>query len=397
MSEETGSELIVREDMDVERFAPGDTIRSSWNFSASKILEDTQHYGVEIQELLLSFFRWCIDPLHPMRREEAARRLDCSPELIYQIMTGKYRNPDKTPKAPSAEFVRKLREFLADELRKHSALSDEFVETPTATKIFNACRFAMESHTPVMLYGTSHIGKTWALQYFRAHNNHGRTLLGEIDAAGGLGDLMDVMAEAAGEGYRGNFKKKRAKVEAATTSNTLWIFDEVHLLAHTYRRESFFACIELIRRLHDKRKCGMVLSWTRLDDLEAAKGDELLQICRRGVHVFRLPSMPTKADLGMILHHQGLPGTPVLDGKGRPIASTAFPARTLKVVVGKMEEEPYAILRQLAKSSGLKAITERIRYAHKLANKKSGRIAWEHFVDAHLRITKNAIAEPDWD
>jgi DNA transposition AAA+ family ATPase len=397
MSEETGSALVVKEESALEQSAPGDTIRSSWNFSASKIIEDTQHFGPDIQEMLLALFRWCIDPLHPIRREDAARRLGCSPELIYQLLTGKYRNPDKSPKAPSAEFIRKLKDFLADEIRKHSALSGDFVETPTARKIFNACQFAMESHTPVMLYGTSHIGKTWALQYFRAHNNHGRTLMAEIDAAGGLGDLIDVMGEAAGEGYRGNFKKKRSKIEAATTSNTLWILDEVHLLAHTYRRESFFACIEMIRRLHDKRKCGMVLCWTRLEELEAAKGDELLQIARRGVHVFRLPSMPTKVDVGMILHANGFSGKPVLDSKGNAIPKTVFPEKDMTVTVKKVIEEPYAILRQLAKDNGLKAITERIRYAHKLANKNSGKISWETFVDAHLRIAKNATAEPDWD
>ena len=381
MSEETNQELVVREADGVEKFTPGDTIRASWNFSASKIIEDTQHMGAEIQELLLGLFRWCIDPLHPIRRDDAAQYLDCSPELLYQLLTGKYRNPDKTPKLPSDKFLKLLRDFLAGEVRKHAALSDEFVITPTAQKIFNACRFAKESHTPVMLYGTSHIGKTWALQHFRAHNNHGSTVLAEIGAAGGMGDLVEVMAEAVGEGRKGNAKTMRRKIEAATTSNTLWIFDELHLLAHTYRREAFFGCIELIRRLHDKKKCGMVLCWTRLDDLEKAQGDELLQIARRGVHVFRLPTMPTKDDLAAILAHRGL----------------EFPKKELEVTVGRIVENPYLILRQLSKNHGLKAITERIRYAAKLANKKNGSIAWEHFVDAHLRIAKNAQAEPDWD
>jgi hypothetical protein len=189
------------------------------------------------------------------------------------------------------------------------------------------------------------------------------------------------MAEAVGESYHGNAKKMRRKIEAATTSNTLWIFDEMHLLAYTYQKKAFVSCIEIIRRLHDKRKCGMVLCWTRLDDLERLRGDELLQIARRGVHVFRLPGMPTKDDLGAILARRGL----------------AFPEKKLQVAVGKVIEEPYLVLRQLARSQGLKAITERIRYAQKLANKKNGKISWENFIDAHLRIKKNAEPEPDWD
>lgn len=379
---------------------PGDTVRASWNFSASKIIEDTQHMGPEIQSLLLALFRWCIDPLHPIRREHAAVDLKCSPELIYQLLTGKYRNPDKTPKLPSQEFLKNLRAFLADQARKHAALSDEFVMMPTTRKIQNACRFAKESHTPVMLYGTSHIGKTWALQHFRAHNNHGATVMAEIQAAGGMGDLIELMAVSVGESYKGNSKKLRRKIEDATTSETLWIFDEVHLLAHTYRRESFFACIELLRRLHDKRKCGMVLSWTRLDDLEKAQGDELLQITRRGVHVFKLPTMPTKGDLAVVLAKHGLaPEFPEIDDQNfdKEVNAWFEKLRGKEFTVGNIVEQPFAILRQLAKEKGLKAITERIRYAHKLADKKRSKLAWEHFIDAHLRVMKNAQAEPDWN
>lgn len=364
-----------------EPTVPSDNVRASWNFSLEKIRQDIRHFSQEEQDLLVALFRWCIDPLHPIRRDEAASRIGFSSDMIYQLLTGKYRNPDKSLKRPSKEFLDNLREFLASEAKKHAALSSDFVITPTAKKIFTACNLARESHSPVILSGTSHIGKTWGLKYDAAHNNHGKTFFAEMEAASGRGGMVRVMGRAAGVGYRGNAAKMLEKVTHATTSNTLWIFDEVHLLRHTYQIKSFFACIETIRRLYDFTQCGMVLSWTHLADLENSKADELMQVWRRGVHKVMLPNMPTKADLEAILKHHGL----------------EFPSKDLEVTVGKAVDQPYAVLRQLAKNQGLKSITERIRYAHKLANKKDGKIAWENFIDAHLRIAKNATPEPDWD
>ena len=93
-----------------------------------------------------------------------------------------------------------------------------------------------------------------------------------------------------------------------------------------------------------------------------------------------LPVMPTRADLTAILKHHDL----------------EFPARELTITVGGITESPYEILRQQAKVNGLKAITERLRYAHKLADKKDGKLGWSHFIDAHLRIEKQSIQEQEW-
>ena len=74
-----------------------------------------------------------------------------------------------------------------------------------------------------------------------------------------------------------------------------------------------------------------------------------------------------------------------------------FPDKKLEVTVGGVVEQPYEILRQQAKLNGLKAITERLRYAKKLADRASSKgIAWTHFVDAHLRIEKQAMQEGEW-
>ena len=70
----------------------GDTIRASWNYSADNIRANTAHMKPEETELLIALFRWCIDPRHPVKQEDAAAKIGCSAQLIYQLMTGKYRN-----------------------------------------------------------------------------------------------------------------------------------------------------------------------------------------------------------------------------------------------------------------------------------------------------------------
>jgi DNA transposition AAA+ family ATPase len=380
MTQENDNQQLIKQ-ADTEITVPSDTVRASWAFSLDAIRQDTAHFAPDEQEALIALFRWCIDPLHPMRRDEAARRLGYSPDMIYQLLTGKYRNPDKTLKRPSAEFMKKLRDFLALEAHKFEAASSEFITTPTAKKIFTACDLARESHSPVILYSTSHLGKTWALKHYAAHNNHGKTFLAELDAASGLGGMVRTLATACGvSDAKQNTGSLIERIKRALTPNTVLIIDEVHLLKHTYRLNSFFACIEVIRRIYDFTHCGMVLSWTNLDNLKNASQGELIQIWRRGVHKVALANMPSKGDLTAILTHHGL----------------EFPDKELNITVGKVVEQPYDILRQLAHRDGLKAITERLRYAQKLANKKSGHIAWENFVDAHLRIAKNAVPEPDW-
>lgn len=358
-----------------------DTIRSSWNMGADGFIANTNHFTVEQREGLLALLRWCNDPRHPMRREEAARRLQCSPELLYQLLTGKYRNPDRTPKQPSDEFMRRLREFLSLEAKRYALGRTEFVLTPTAKKMVTAFDLARESQTIVFIWGPSHIGKTWtAERHYAPNNNHGKTIYCRMKAASGLGGMVRAMAEAAVISDRSNTAALIERIKRASSPNTLWILDEVHLLAHTYRKSSFHNCMEVIREIFDETECGIALLFTILDDLKASSQKELIQLWRRGVHKVPLPLMPTKGDLAAILKHSGLD----------------FPEKDLEATAGGVTEMPYEILRQLAKAQGLKAITERLRYAQKLAAKKDGKIAWANFVDAHLRIEKQAVPEPEW-
>lgn len=363
-----------------------DTIRTSWNFSLDHIRANIAHFSTEAQDALVALFRWCIDDRHPMRRKDAALRLGCSENLLYQLYTGSYRDPEtKELRHPSSDLIKKIGDFLELEKSRYESGQTEFVVTPTAKKIFNACDLARESQSPVILWGPSHIGKTWAFRHHQSTNNHGRTFLAELEAASGLGGMVRKLADSCGISDKSNTASLIDRIKRALTPNTLLIIDEVHLLKHPYRLGSFFACIEVIRRIYDHCQCGMVLSWTNIDNLRGASQGELIQLWRRGVHKIALPTMPTKNDIGAILGHSGL----------------EFPAKDLRITIptrkGQIVEAPYEILRQLAKTYGLKSITERIRYARKLSNRANTKLSWDAFVNAHLTIEKQSEPEGEWD
>jgi DNA transposition AAA+ family ATPase len=371
---------VTTEDLDLMQ--GGGNHRGGWNFSADNIRVNTAHFKPDETEQMLALFRWCIDVRHPIAIADAAKRLNCSPQLIYQLMTGKYRNPDKTLKGPSYELMKRIREFLSLEAKRFAMGKNDFVMIPTAKKICTALDLARESQSIVFIYGPSHIGKTWTAElHYTPANNHGKTIYCRMKAASGLGGMVRAMAHAAGISDKCNTADLIQRLKNATSPNTLWVLDEVHLLANTYRKGSFFGCMEVIREIYDETECGMALIFTILDDVKAASQKELQQLWRRGVHKVPLPLMPTKGDLSAILEHHGL----------------EFPARDLEVTVGNIVEEPYEILRQQARENGLKAITERIRYAHKLADRAGSKgVSWQHFVEAHLRIAKQAQQEGEW-
>jgi DNA transposition AAA+ family ATPase len=337
------------------------------------------NHGEGAQETLVGAFRWCCE--HHIPLKDFARRIGVSDNQIYCI----YKNAGAYQDRPvSATTIAAIERFLELEQERLIAPMD-FVMTPTAADIYTLCDLARESQTPAWLMGPSHVGKTWALRHYanNPEKNHGRTFLIEFDAASGLGGMVRQIAKGCGIGgwNSSNTAKLIKRIKRVLTPNTLPIFDEVHLLKHTYRLNSFFACLEVIRRLIDFAGCGAVLSWTHLDEVNAAKDGELVQLWRRGVHKRILPNQPTVGDVKAICTHHRL----------------VFPAKTQQVTVGEgkhaVTEIPYQILRQVGANEGLKAICERIRYAKKLAERSKSRVAWTHFVDAHLRIAKQSTPD----
>lgn len=362
----------------------GDSVRASWPFSLHDVRVNMSHCAPESREIMISAFLWCIDPAHSFTLPEFAKAIDYDRTTVSRVLAGKYKHHESGERLDvPVKMANKTRLWLRLEKERIEGGKTEFVMTPTAKRIQVACDLARESQTPVFITGPSHIGKTWALEDYTAANNHGRTIIARMKAASGLGGMVRRINERIGNSPKCNTDAAIERIKHGLTKDSLLILDEVHLLAYTYRKESFFACIEVIREILDETKCGLVLNATELLLTKMREGThgEMEQMLRRGVHRVRLPGMPTKDDLTIIFKHNGL----------------EFPEKGDEVTVANITERPRALIRQLAKANGLKAITERLRYGRKLAAKAKTKLTWAHVIDAHLRIEKQAEQTPDWD
>ena len=371
--------IIPAADEVPEIYNPGDTVRASWNMSADKVRQAMQSkgYPLEVQETMMALLLWCIDDRHPVRRSHVADELGVSQNQIYQILTGIYEKPQRA-------LMEKIRAWLASEQLKFGLSKDDFIESPTAKQVFLACNIARKRHKPVILAGPSQIGKTEALRFDRAQNNHGKTFMAELDAASGYAGLVRCLAKACGLSPKRSIDDLVVGIRRILTKDTVLIIDEMHLLKHTYQRQAFFKSVEFVRRTWDFCQCGMVLSWTNLKDLENASQDELAQAWRRSIYKVVLPEMPTKGDLAAFLKHYGL----------------EFPQKDLQVIIpGKKSiiEKPYEVVRQVAGRDGIGAINERLIQAKISAEDEGKRqITWQHFLEAHLKIEMLAVPEPKW-
>jgi DNA transposition AAA+ family ATPase len=163
------------------------------------------------------------------------------------------------------------------------------------------------------------------------------------------------------------------------------IFDEVHLLANVYRRGSFFACMEQLRRIWDAKHFGLVLSYTDLgyQRAEQERKRELMQVFRRGVLKVNLGTAPTVADVRAIVESHGLP----------------WADRNEVIQVDRnVADSPIAALKQLANEHGITAIIERIRMAYdRAADTQRTEPSWHDFLVAHFAILGQAeIPESGW-
>ncbi|MEO5914826.1 MAG: AAA family ATPase [Luteolibacter sp.] len=369
---------------DAAKINQGGNARASWRVSGDTLQQNLRHCTPLKKELMVWAFQWCIDK--QIFLDDFAAQIGYDRKTVDKIITGTYRDPRTQSLYDLPDkLVEGIEAFRRIQLAEAKLGKIEFVITPSSKRIWTACELARESHTPVFLYSASHLGKTWGLEYFAIHNNHGASPLVTVPSSEGLGGFIRAIAAKVGVAIKGNTADLIHRVKGAITPDMVLILDEFHQLIYTYRRESFFACCEVLRSIYDHCGCGMVISTTNIfrTEIEKERKAHLEQLFRRGVHRCQLGDIVLKADASLIFKKNGLD----------------WPAKTLQFDFPglKAPEKPYEILRMLAKDHGLKAMTERIRYGRKFAVHAKEPLNWKHWTQAHLTIESNA-AEPanDW-
>lgn len=365
----------------------GNTIRASWRFSMDNVRAHIAHMSPEAKELLVWAFQWCINSAHPVHFDEFCDRVGYAPNTVYKLYSGKYKHPESGLLMDAPEkLVTNIRSFRRLEISRAKLGTERFVHTPTAKRIYWAIEQARKSGRPVMIYGGSQLGKTESYKQNTIDFNHGKTVLIELEAVNGLKGLLQAIAEKLGISPNANTPDLIARIKKALTKDMVLILDEVHLLANVYRKGSFFACMEQIRRIWDHCRCGLVLSYTDLgfEKSEKERKRELLQVFRRSVLKVNLGPTPTAADVQAMVESYGLPWAD---------------AREFITLAKNIGDSPWEALRQLAAEEGFTAIIERIRMAHELAaDQDREEITWQDFLTAHFAIKGQAIKPTTgWD
>ena len=239
-----------------------------------------------------------------------------------------------------------------------------FVETGLARRIWKICDSALIYNSVAFIYGDSHIGKTFALQEYARRNNHGQTKYIRMPARSGTQMMMKELAASCALSRDCAFEKLRERVLRALDGNNLVIVDEIHQTFVSYHSHQLLGCLELLREIHDRTGCGMVLVGTNVFRDELQKGlhkTMLEQLKRRGIFELQLPAVPPRRDLDMVAKAYGLaPAT------------------------GEAE----ALQDLIIKTSGLGKFTKYLMAASRMAAKAGQKTSWQHFVTSHDIIRK---------
>lgn len=237
-----------------------------------------------------------------------------------------------------------------------------FVETSTWLKIAQVCSYAAASRKPVFISGVSQIGKTTCLEEFRRRNDTGYVKILTIPPKPSFGAVTYELAKLLNLPPRGYNAEIKSRIFDAIDARTLLIVDEVHqAMQKGVPHKNTIGIMEFLRFIHDKCKCGMVFSGTKLfkDEMDAGPLAPILdQFRRRSIVSLVLPEVTPMADVNDIAASYGLP-----------------PPST--------DQTANEIVLRLVKSSGVGQYIIYLKSAVNLARNQKKPVSWMHFTTAY--------------
>lgn len=272
---------------------------------------------------------------------------------LYRIFSGTYQ-------AGLANLVERIESFRRVAEERSTMKSIGFVETSVAKKINKVCEWALLSQSMSFVYGVSQIGKTTALEEYARRNNHGRTKYIRLPASAGVQLCMKEIAKACYVSPKSSYENLRDRVLHAIDGDNLVIIDELHQVFLSYQKGSAIKVLEVLREIHDRTKCGMVLCGTLQlrKELMLGSNQELLeQFKRRGILEVLLPKTPPKGDVKKIQVAYGFESDPM----------------------GEAEE----LRTEILSTHGLGKFCRFLQAAGRMATKSKEPLDWPHFIRAY--------------
>lgn len=259
-----------------------------------------------LQEQLNQFMQ-----THNVEQEAVAKGVGVSSAMISQWRQGKYMgNNDKVDAKIAAYLQRELGKLSKPEL------TQVFVNTTTAQKMFEMLRLVHLKRENGLLYAQAGTGKTTTIRHYA--QQYPDVILIEVDVTDTPSVLLKNIAKKIGTSTSGSLNDiKEGILEKLTDSGRMIIVDEAEQLSTK--------SLEILRRLHDKAGIGLVLvGMPRLLSNLLGKRGELAQLYQRiGLHLplpdkvannelaqiarTTLPSLPESALKELVLMAHGSP------------------------------------------------------------------------------------------
>lgn len=287
----------------------------------------------------------------------------------WRIFTDKYRYPKGHARAgdrmPVGKWVRAVRDYRGSALNLEEQRCVAFTETSVYRRIEWLCSRVFVRNRVGCIYGDSQIGKTTALTEFARRQKHGQSVYLEVPPAGGVNYLTRTIAAALHVNTKTSFDNLLNDIVAALDSTRMLLVDEVHRIFSTYQKSSVMKCLDVLRCIHDRSRCGLILCGTNVWRDQLTRGEfmvHLRQLRRRAAsYELQLPTNPPRADLDMIAKQFGLPAA---------------------------SDEAEEIMMGIARKHGFGVFCLRLEDAAEYAAKRKAKLTWDHFVKVHQTVER---------
>lgn len=255
-------------------------------------------YEQEDQDDLIWMVGWARADLKGSRRE-LCEMLECDWTTVVRVLSGKYG-------AGIDSFMEKVRD-----LRRRAAdtVNPGFVETVVTRKIFDVLDYALAGDINggriAMICGGSGRGKTEAIREWCRRNNHGKSIYVDTPESGGIRALLYEIADYTGVNKGRKTSDLRQRIIDSFSRRRILILDEVaRMMPRNFGTRPIE--LEFIRRLHDTKRCAIVLCATDVVPNEMQHGLHktfLEQIWRRIVTPLYLPANVRRDECRDICRH----------------------------------------------------------------------------------------------
>lgn len=356
-----------------------DTPAESETWSGTNLAGDTVEAGIrknrpEFQDDLRWWYRYTID--RKISQSEGASQLGVDNSTYSRVLRGEYKNPTGGILPPPAKMLSRIRVMREQERSTTLKLNAGRIMTPTVQDIHRVCKKAWADRQMAFIFGESHIGKTYGLQWFRDENNHGATLYVDLQGVGGEQDIYREFARALAISPDTPITKLKPRVFSAIDRTNLVLVDEFHYVTYAYQKNASVRMVSALKAIKDKCGCGMVICATDVarQEIETGRESKLLkQFDRRGVIKLQLPSALRVADVRAIAAAYSLPF---------PEAPKTGPDTWKVLGIQHTDFEARELCERIAYSHGVAHLVSVLRDGGHLARKAGRELRWADVTNA---------------